>query len=918
MQIGHIVICDHVPNALIKPKLAPIAQTGGVTMNAEKARLETNRLGKQNWYRWGPYLSERQWGTVREDYSASGDAWDYFPHSMARSRAYRWGEDGIGGISDADQQLCVALALWNGKDPILKERAFGLTNRQGNHGEDVKECYYYLDATPTHSYLKMLFKYPQVAFPYEKLVAENARRGADQMEYELIDTGVFDDNRYFDVFIEYAKGGPDDIFMQITAHNRSDSEAELHLLPQVWFRNTWSWNDSAKPVIEGKERCLELKHPNLDTYHFYIEDADEILFCENETNPKLWKEKKSGYFKDAFHEYLINGQQDAVNPNLQGTKAAAHYRLSLAAGSSHSVRLRLTTKELTAPFHSFNKQLGQRQQEADTFYNELQADIADHDCRNIQRQALAGMIWCKQFYHYDVERWLQGDPSEPSPPEKRKQGRNSQWQHVYCEDVLSMPDAWEYPWFASWDLAFHCIPFALIDPEFAKHQLVTLTRDRYIHPNGQLPAYEWAFGNVNPPVHAWAAWRVFQIDRAQRNDPVGDLEFLKRVFNKLTLNFTWWVNQKDNGNHNVFQGGFLGLDNIGIFDRSAPLPTGGTITQADGTAWMAMYCLNLMRIAMELAQHESLYEDMATKFFEHFLYIASAITEVGGVELWDTEDEFFFDVLDLPDGQRVPLKIHSIVGLIPLFAVETLDAKALKKLPNFKRRMDWFLEQRPELAALVSNWNVPGEGQRRLLSLLRGHRMRCVIQKMVDQAMFLSDYGVRSMSRKLADKPYVLECDDQRFTVDYEPGESTTNLFGGNSNWRGPIWFPINFLLIESLQKFAYYYGDAFKIECPAGSGTMLSIDEIADEISSRLKNIFLRDPQNRRPVFGDYEKLQSDPHFRDYLWFHEYFHGESGRGAGATHQTGWTGLIAKLMQPRRTRAGQQRQSQTKKGRAKE
>ena len=874
-------------------------------MDAEQNRLEENRLGKKDWYRWGPYLSERQWGTVREDYSEDGTAWDYFTHDMARSRAYRWGEDGIGGLCDSQQRLCLSVALWNGQDPILKERVFGLTNSQGNHGEDVKECYYYLDATPTHSYLKMLYKYPQGAYPYTQLVEENARRGSDQMEYELIDTGVFDEDRYFDVFVEYAKAGPDDILMRVTAHNRGPDEATLHLLPQILFRNTWTWNDSAKPRIEyEQEGCLRLAHIELSTYRLYVEGQADLLFCENETNgPRLWGSKTSGYFKDAFHDSIVEGKSDAVNPELCGTKAAAYYRLAIGAGGSETVRLRLTSKQLVAPFRSFKRQFEQRRQEADAFYADLQAEIADEDTRRVQRQALSGMIWCKQYYRYDVETWLSGDPAGPPPPKRREQGRNSNWRHVYCDDVLSMPDSWEYPWFAAWDLAFHCIPLALIDAEFAKHQLITLTRDRYIHPDGQLPAYEWAFGDVNPPVHAWAAWRVFQIDRNHRGDPVGDLEFLKRVFNKLALNFTWWVNCKDSGDRNVFQGGFLGLDNIGVFDRSAPLPTGGTITQADGTAWMAMYSLNLMRIALELAQHEPLYEDMATKFFEHFLYIAAAMTDIGGVELWDAEDEFFFDVLDLPDGRRVPLKIHSIVGLIPLFAVETLDAKVIQNLPNFRQRMNWFLEHRPELASLVSHWNVQGVGKRGLLSLLRGHRMKCVIQKMVDETMFLSDYGIRAISERLRDNPYVFDCAGQRLTVDYEPGESTTGLFGGNSNWRGPIWMPINFLLIESLQKFHYYYGDDFKIECPTGSGKMLTIEEIAEEITTRLTRIFLRDEKQRRPVFGAYEKMQSDPHFRDYLWFHEYFHGDNGRGVGASHQTGWTGLIAKLMQPRRNNA---------------
>ena len=884
-------------------------------MDAEKNRLEENRLGKKDWYRWGPYLSERQWGTVREDYSEDGTAWDSFTHDMARSRAYRWGEDGIGGLCDSQQRLCLSVALWNGQDPILKERLFGLTNRQGNHGEDVKECYYYLDATPTHSYLKMLYKYPQAAYPYRQLVEENAQRQIDQMEFELIDTGVFDQNRYFDIFVEYAKGTCDDMLMRITVHNRGDEDATLHLLPGVLFRNTWSWDDSAKPRIEYvSPGCMQLSHIELGTYRLYVEGEAELLFCENESNgPRLWETDGKGYFKDGLHDYVISGEKSAINPERFGTKAAAHYELALAAGGTEQVRLRLTSKKLVAPFRSFSRIFQARKQEADTFYGELQADIADEQLRLIQRQAFAGMIWCKQYYRYDVETWLSGDPAGPPPPKGREQGRNSNWRHVYCDDVLSMPDSWEYPWFAAWDLGFHCITLALVDSEFAKRQLIILTRDRYIHPAGQLPAYEWAFGDVNPPVHAWAAWRVFQIDRAHSGDRVGDLEFLKQVFNKLVLNFTWWVNCKDDGGRNVFQGGFLGLDNIGVFDRSAPLPTGGSITQADGTAWMAMYCLNLMRIALELAEHEPLYEDMATKFFEHFLYIAEAMTSVGGVELWDAEEEFFYDVLDLPDGQQIPLKIPSIVGLIPLFAVETLEPERLEKLPKFRARMEWFLEHRPELAGLVSRWEEPGVGKRNLLALLRGHRMKCVIRKMVDESMFFSDYGVRSLSQSLRDRPYVVAFSGQQLTVDYEPGESTSTLFGGNSNWRGPIWMPINFLLIEALQKFHHYYGDDFKIECPTGSGKMLTIYEISEEIARRLKSIFLTDANGRRPLFGDCEKLQTDPHFRDYLWFYEFFHGDSGRGVGASHQTGWSGLIAKLIQPRKRPSGPKRKRTTKK-----
>jgi len=883
-------------------------------MNAEKERLEENRLGRQRWRLWGPYLSGRQWGTVREDYSANGDAWNYLPHDHARSRAYRWGEDGLAGVSDHKQRLCLALALWNTRDPILKERLFGLTNSEGNHGEDVKELSYYLDATPTHSYLKALYKYPQREYPYARLVAENARRGRDDPEFELLDTGIFDDDRYFDVFVEYAKAEPDDILMLVTVANRGPETARLHLLPQLWFRNTWSWEAGAPVPVPALALAgpgaIEARHPTLGDYHLYADDSPSWLFCDNETNvQRLYNQNGvKGYFKDAFHDHVIRGDAEAVNPRQTGTKAAAHYVRDVPAGGEVRVRLRLSHTPLDQPFRTFDVVFDQRRREASAFYEEQQAGIATADARAVQRQALAGMIWNKQFYSYNVPAWLKGDPTEPPPPPERRHGRNHDWQHIDNAEVLSMPDKFEYPWYAAWDLAFHCIAFALIDPEFAKSQLVLLTREWYMHPNGQMPAYEWALADANPPVHAWAAWRVFQIDRKKRCDTRGDLAFLERVFHKLMLNFTWWVNREDPQGRNVFQGGFLGLDNIGVFDRNASLEAGGYLTQSDATSWMAMYCLNLMRIALELALHNPVYEDIATKFFEHFLQIAGAMVNMGGngvgVGLWDPEDEFYYDALNLPDGRIIRLKVRSMVGLIPLFAVETLEPEMLDRLPSFKGRLEWLLSHRPDLAGLVSRWQEPGRGERRLLSLLRGHRMKCLLRRMLDETEFLSGHGVRSLSRVHKDRPYVFSCNGQEMSVPYEPAESRTGIFGGNSNWRGPVWFPVNFLVIESLQKFHHYYGDDFKVECPTGSGHMLTLIEIAHELSRRLVRLFLPDASGKRPSHAfslpHRSKLTDDPHFRDYLLFHEYFHGDTGCGLGAAHQTGWTGLVAKLIQPRR------------------
>jgi len=848
-------------------------------------------------------VSERQWGTVREDYSPHGTAWEYFPHDHARSRAYRWGEDGIAGICNQRQHLCLALGLWNGRDPILKERFFGLTNSQGNHGEDVKEIYYYLDATPTNSYLKMLYKYPQREFPYAQLLEENQRRGKDQPEFELLDTGIFDDDRYFDVFVEYAKASPEDILMRITVHNRGPEAASIHVIPQLWFRNTWSWKKGAdKPELLRKGNgSIAARHAILGEYHLFFDGNPELLFCENDTNMRrVFGVDVDGHFKDALHDCIVGGINSAVNPHKRGTKAGVHFQLDVDAGAAKVVRLRLRNQATTGPFSDFDAVFQKRIDEADDFYRELQQEIADADVRLVQRQAFAGMIWSKQFYYLDVPEWLKGDPDCPPPPAARRHGRNSDWLHLNNADVISMPDKWEYPWYAAWDLAFHCIPLAQIDAEFAKGQLVLLTREWYMHPNGQLPAYEWAFGDVNPPVHAWAAWRVFQIDRKQRGDN-GDLEFLERVFHKLMLNFTWWVNRKDAQGRNIFQGGFLGLDNIGVFDRSSPLPTGGFINQADGTAWMAMYSLNLMRIALELARHNKVYEDIATKFFEHFLHIVEAMNNIGdeGIGLWDESDQFYYDVLNLPNGRMEPLKLRSMVGLIPLFAVEVLEPSLLDELPDFKARLEWFLNYRPDLANLVSRWHEPGMGERRLLSMLRGHRMKCLLRRMLDETEFLSDYGVRALSKYHQEHPYEFRTNGHSLTVSYQPGESNSGVFGGNSNWRGPIWMPVNYLIIESLQKFHHYYGGDFKVECPTGSGRFLTIKEISEELTRRLTRLFLKDENGQRPVLQYHPKLANDPHFRDHVLFHEYFHGDNGRAVGASHQTGWTGLIAKLLQPR-------------------
>jgi len=888
-------------------------------LTAEEKRLEESRERKKHWKRWGPYLSERQWGTVREDYSEHGTAWDYFPHDQARSRAYRWGEDGLGGISDRHQRICFALALWNGQDPILKERLFGLTGSEGNHGEDAKEYYFYLDSTPTHSYMKFLYKYPQRTFPYAQLVEENRRRGKGDKEFELIDTGVFDDDRYFDIVVEYAKATPEDILIRVTAHNRSAEAAELNLLPTTWFRNTWTWNPAAKrPMLskEGGARGMGVIHIEDEMYGerwLLCEGAPELLFTENESNNErlFGAANRARYVKDGINNYVVNGAEGALNPERTGTKASANYRIRIEPGSSATIRLRLmdqARKSVGAaaaalapaenPFGpGFEKIFAQRIAEADEFYAQRMPKGLSKDAQCVQRQAFAGLLWSKQFYHYDVNAWLEGDPAGPPPPSPRRAGRNKEWAHLYNADVISMPDKWEYPWYAAWDLAFHCIPLAQVDPEFAKEQLTLMLREWYMHPNGQLPAYEWAFGDVNPPVHAWACWRVYKIEKRIRG--VADRVFLEHAFHKLLLNFTWWVNRKDAEGMNVFQGGFLGLDNIGVFDRSAPLPTGGHIEQSDGTSWMGMYCLNMLAIALELARENPAYEGMASKFFEHFVYIAHAMNDLGGegISLWDEQDGFYYDVLHLPDGEHFPLRVRSMVGLIPLYAVETLEPDILDTLPGFKRRMQWFIDNKPELREHIRTTPGSGGGTRYLLSIVDCERLPKVLRYMLDESEFLSEYGIRALSRVHHDNPFMLEANGMSHRVDYEPAESSTGLFGGNSNWRGPIWFPVNFLLIESLQKFHHFLGNEVRVEFPYGSGQRKSLWDVSIDLSRRLTRIFLRDHQGRRPVFGETAQFHSDPQWSNYVPFHEYFHGDTGAGVGASHQTGWTGLVAKLIE---------------------
>ena len=893
-------------------------------LTAEEQRLFSDPSRRNPWRRWGPYLSARQWGTVREDYSPDGDAWNYFPFSHAAGRAYRWGEDGLLGISDDRQLLCFALALWNENDPILKERLFGLSGSQGNHGEDVKEYYYYLDGTPTHSLIKTLYKYPHGAFPYDQLIEVNRKRGQLEPEYELIDTAVFDEDRYFDVMVEYAKATPDDICIEISAHNRGPEAATLHVLPTLWFRNTWTWNGlmSAGSLSVARDDAslgvIAASHPDIGNRWLYGPGGGQLLFTNNETNDMLvlGSSNRLTHVKDGIGAHVIHGQVDAVNPARIGTKAAFHYRFAIAAGARETIRLRLSdAADLAEPIGApFDAVLVQRRKEADEFYARIAPYPQSDDARAIQRAAFAGLLQCEQYYHYIIYRWLDGDPASPAPPPQRERGRNHEWPHVYSEDILSMPDNWEFPWFAAWDLAFHCIALALIDPDFAKRQLALLTREWYMHPNGQLPAYEWNFGDVNPPVHAYAALRVYRIERKMFGR--ADRSFLERVFQKLLLNFTWWCNRKDPDGNNVFQGGFLGLDNIGVFDRNATLPSGAHLDQADGTAWMGLFCISMLAIALELAQDNHAYEDIASKFFEHFLYIADALNHIGGkhigrddgVALWDEVTGFYYDVLHVPGKVHQQLKVRSMVGLIPLFAVAVADPDELENLPAFQRRMDWFIHNRPDLHGNLARLDMTGHQGRRLLSLVNEQRLRRLLEKMLDETEFLSPYGIRSLSKYHEAHPYTLEAGGASYSVKYEPAESKSGLFGGNSNWRGPVWFPSNYLIIEALQRYHYYYGDEFTVECPTGSGNMVTLWDVATELSHRLIGLFKRGPDERRPFNGSVEKFQRDTHWRDLILFNEYFNGDNGAGLGASHQTGWTGLVAKLLQQCAEYCGQEKE----------
>jgi hypothetical protein len=883
-------------------------------MTAEHERLEAARLQTRPWKKWGPYLSERQWGTVREDYSETGNAWDYFSHDQARSRTYRWGEDGLAGISDDQQRLCFALALWNGKDPILKERLFGLTNSESNHGEDVKEYYFYLDSTPTHSYMKYLYKYPQAAYPYADLVETSRRRTRTEFEYELIDTGVFDQDRYFDVFVEYAKETPEDILIQITVHNRGPEAAQLHVLPTLWFRNQWSWRAApTRPMLQQivdapARRVVMVTDASLGERYFYCEGEVPVLFTENETNTQriFGVPNRTPYIKDGINNYVVHGQEGAVNPEKKGTKVAAHYQLTISPGMNQIMRLRLSdvappalgdgNNTRSGAFGlQFESTLKARRDEADAFYATVIPSSLSSDAANVMRQALAGMLWSKQFYHYDVDKWLEERGSDPFKPTHKQAPRNDQWHHMYNGDIISMPDKWEYPWYAAWDLAFHVLALTLVDPHFGKQQLKLMLRERYMHPNGQIPAYEWNFGDVNPPVHAWSTMFTYRLEMAQKGE--GDREWLKTSFQKLLLNFTWWVNRKDRTGRNVFEGGFLGLDNIGVFDRSAPLPTGGYLEQADGTAWMALFCQNMLEIAAELARTDSDYADMALKFAEHFFWIASSMSRLGGdTGMWDEEDGFFYDVLRLPDGQAQRLKVRSIVGLLPLCAATVFDGSVLTKYPEMRERLEWFLSSRPELCAAIHDPNKPGVANRRLASILDETKLRRVLARMLDENEFLSPYGIRSLSRYHADHPYVMHAGGQEYRVSYLPAESDTGMFGGNSNWRGPIWAPVNGLILRALLQYYTYYGDAFTVECPTGSGRHMNLYQVAEELARRGNSIFLRDKNGRRPVYGGTRKFQEDPHWRDYLLFYEYFHGDNGAGLGASHQTGWTGIVARGM----------------------
>jgi hypothetical protein len=876
--------------------------------NDEKIRLEEDARREKNWKRWGPYLSERQWGTVREDYSPDGSAWSYFPHEHARSRAYRWGEDGLLGICDRECRLCFALALWNGKDPILKERLFGLTNDEGNHGEDVKELYAYLDSTPTHSYMKALYRYPQACFPYGELVGENRKRGRHESEYEIADTGVFDEMRYFDVSAEYAKAESDDILIRINIHNRGAEAAEIHVLPTLWFRNTWIWGCShegctLKPKIEvaGKGKAFA-SHETLGKFTFKASPGPggkdpELIFTENETNTvKLFNsETYTPYVKDAFHRYVVEGDSAAVNPRKSGTKMAAHYRIVLKAGESAVIRLRLTGgRECDKPFGpGFDNIFKRRISEADDFFKSIQQGEMTASQKGISRHAIAGLLWSKQFYHFVVEDWLKGDPSTPPPPHGRELVRNRDWKHLFCRDVLSMPEKWEYPWFAAWDLAFHMVPMAKVDPDFAKHQMILLLREWYQSPNGQIPAYEYNFDDVNPPVHAWACWRIYKMSGSPSER---DRSFLASAFQKLLMNFTWWVNRKDAGGKHIFSGGFLGLDNIGVFDRSKPLAGGGHLEQSDATAWMAFYAGTMLSMALELAQYDPVYEDMASKFFEHFISIADAMNNLGGTGLWDEEDSFYYDQLHR-NGYSTPLKIKSLVGLVPLIAVEVIHSDVIDKLPGFRKRMIWFLKNRKDLSSQISFMSTDYEGgkpgEHMLLAIPSKHRLKKVLERMLDENEFLSKHGIRSLSRAHLDNPYVFHDDGVHHRVSYVSGESDSGLFGGNSNWRGPVWFPLNYLIAESLERYHHFYGDEFKMEYPKGSGEMLSLGEIAADLHQRLASLFTPDKNGRCPYNGEDPRFSKDPFWKDIVCFHEYFDGDTGRGLGASHQTGWTALVA-------------------------
>ncbi len=874
---------------------------------AEHIRLKEHHDKKANWKKWGPYLSERAWGTVREDYSENGDAWEYFPHEIAHSRTYRWNEDGIGGICDRNQHICLSFAFWNGKDPLLKERMFGLSGPQGNHGEDVKEYYFYLDNTPTHSYMEMLYKYPQEPFPYEELVLQNQKRGTDAPEYELIDTGAFSQNKYFDIFLRYAKAGQDDILVSVAVHNRGKESAECLVLPTVLFRNTWSWgypegptgDEKGKPLLKEDNGVIVLEHPVEGTYYLYSENSEGLLFTDNETNfKKLYNTPNtSAYVKDAFHQFFIQDEKDAVSPKKQGTKACSIYKKTILPEAPALIRLRLSKDKLAEPFKEFDAIFALKKKEADLFYEQVQNQNLSDDMKKIQRTALSGMLWNKQFYYFDVEQWLKGDPASPPPPKNRTLHRNREWEHISNFDILSLPDKWEYPYFCSWDSAFHCIPFLFVDSDYAKRQLTLMTREWYMHPNGQLAAYEWSFSDVNPPVHAWATWRCYKIDAKIKGKK--DIDFLKGIFHKLLLNFTWWVNKKDSEGNNVFQGGFLGMDNISVFDRSTALPTGGHIDQSDATSWMAFYCVTMMKIALELSMEEPIYQDIATKFFEHFIRISNAINGCSNEEhsLWDPEDKFYYDALHLPNEKIIPLRIRSLVGLLPLLAVETLSPELLEKTPVFSRRLDWFSKKKAHITCKMACMHTKGSNQRRIMSIVMKEKLVRILQYMLDENEFLSPYGIRSVSKFHEKNPYHFPLGDQKYSISYEPGYSKSRLFGGNSNWRGPIWFPINFLLIEALQKYHHYFGDDFQVEFPSFSGNKMNLWDISIELSKRLIGLFVKTPEQARPIYGSDPLFEKDPHWKDLVLFHEYFHGDTGLGLGSTHQTGWTGLVAKLIQ---------------------